>query len=103
MAKSPLHSASVHITEYVGVPNPQPLVREEKQVARDFLSPSKLVRAASVGRYGRAGNAIYKHRPTSRAHRCLLQKELSGCNVLSQVHRLELELNTSESSLGNFG
>ena len=74
---SPLHSASVHITEFPDITNSQPWDVAElgaitRGICQDYLSPSKL-------------------------------SEITGEKDLKNVTYLDLSVNSSESSLGNFG
>ena len=79
-ATSPLHSASVHITGFADLVNPNPWKfnlperkeREKDDPTQDYLSPKKLV-------------------------------ELTGETNLHKVNYLEFSINTLENSLGNFG
>ena len=79
VASSPLHSASVHITGFADLVNPNPWKfdlpkrREENDdPSQGYLSPKKLV-------------------------------ELTGESNLQKVDYLEFSINTLENSLGNFG
>ena len=73
---NPLHSASVHITEFPEVINPRPWEVEFEGLTsgfgQDYLSPRKL-------------------------------SKLTGESNLKNVTYLELSVNSDESSLGNFG
>ena len=77
---SPLHSASVQITGFADLVNPNPWKfdlperreKEKDDPSQDYLSPKKLV-------------------------------ELTGESNLHKVNYLEFSINTLENSLGNFG
>ena len=77
---SPLHSASVQITGFADLVNPNPWKfdlperreKEKNDPSQDYLSPKKLV-------------------------------ELTGESNLHKVSYLEFSINTLENSLGNFG
>ena len=79
-ASSSLHSASVHITGFADLVNPNPWIfelperkeREKDDPSCDYLSPKKLV-------------------------------ELTGERNLHKLNYLEFSINTKENSLGNFG
>ena len=73
---NPLHSASIHITEFPDVVNPQPWEAEFAELSQglgqDYLSPRKLV-------------------------------QTTGERDLKSVTYLELTVNSADNSLGNFG
>lgn len=73
---NPLHSASVHITEFPDVVNPRPWEAEfgglSQGLGQDYLSPRKLT-------------------------------EITGERDLKNVTYIELTVNSADNSLGNFG
>ncbi len=73
---NPLHSASVYITEFPDVVNPQPWETEfgelSQGLGQDYLSPRKLTK-------------------------------ITGERDLKDVTYMDLTVNSSENSLGNFG
>jgi Leucine-rich repeat (LRR) protein len=73
---SPLHSASVHLTDVSSLANPAPVGRKggrtKENFGEDYLSPTRL-------------------------------RQLSGKRDLGQVNYLQISVNTQTSSLGNFG
>ncbi|CAI7995442.1 Leucine-rich repeat-containing protein 56 [Geodia barretti] len=70
---SPLHSASVQVTDVSSLANPAPVGgRTKENFGEDYLSPTRL-------------------------------RQLSGKRDLGQVNYLQISVNTQTSSLGNFG
>jgi hypothetical protein len=89
---SPLHSASVHLTDVSSLANPAPVGRKggrtKENFGEDYLSPTRLVS---------------KPRVRHVAVVTFAQRQLSGKRDLGQVNYLQISVNTQTSSLGNFG
>ena len=86
---SPLHSASVQVTDVSSLANPAPVGgRTKENFGEDYLSPTRLVS---------------KPRDRHVAVVTFTQRQLSGKRDLGQVNYLQISVNTQTSSLGNFG
>lgn len=81
----------VHITEFKGnVINPDPIILQETDLLlEEYLSPTKLVSKKFFNIFFRV--------------KFFSQKALTGVNDLGSVEFLEMIVDTSETSLGNFG
>ncbi len=84
----------IHITEHKDYRvNPEPLVLQEADfLLEEFLSPTKLVFISMKKKHSR--NVLFF---------MFMQRALTGTDDLANICELEMIVDTSDTSLGNFG
>ncbi len=84
----------IHITEHKDYRvNPEPLVLQEADfLLEEFLSPTKLVCISMKNKFSQRFFSFM-----------FMQRALTGTDDLANIRELEMIVDTSDTSLGNFG